>query len=239
MGVITNLGWTFGGEWDRRPKRGRSGRLCFPSPPLGGNLVRETLRGLGTLAGRLRSLGRRTRLHLQAPDLTVLRGPVAVDHASVYIDPLEDFLGEGGRHTEQGKRQQGQKETESRHIDIPSSAQGRRPRPRGKLASPTGFEPVTCPLGGGHSIQLSYGDMFPSITRTRARHGRPPCLHGVHRANRSLCALDSYPLVEWLSGQPTRFRENGGAKAQPELHQTMNPYSVQNHPASKPDHAVR
>jgi hypothetical protein len=56
-GVITNLGWTFGGEWERRPKRRGSGRLRFPSPPLGGNLVRETLRGLGTLAGRLHSLG--------------------------------------------------------------------------------------------------------------------------------------------------------------------------------------
>ncbi len=28
-----------------------------------------------------------------------------------------------------------------------------------KMVSPTGFEPVTCPLGGGRAIQLCHGDI--------------------------------------------------------------------------------
>ena len=37
------------------------------------------------------------------------------------------------------------------------------------MASPTGVEPVACPLGGDRSIQLSYGDLAQMIREGSVR----------------------------------------------------------------------
>lgn len=38
------------------------------------------------------------------------------------------------------------------------------------VVTPAGFEPATCPLGGGCSIQLSHGAIFGLVNA-----GLPPC----------------------------------------------------------------
>lgn len=38
------------------------------------------------------------------------------------------------------------------------------------LVTPIGFEPITCPLGGGCSIQLSHGAVEKSINKTGFSH---------------------------------------------------------------------
>ena len=38
------------------------------------------------------------------------------------------------------------------------------------LVTPIGFEPITCPLGGGCSIQLSHGAIKKSINKTGFSH---------------------------------------------------------------------
>ena len=38
------------------------------------------------------------------------------------------------------------------------------------LVTPIGFEPITCPLGGGCSIQLSHGAVKKSINKTGFSH---------------------------------------------------------------------
>lgn len=42
----------------------------------------------------------------------------------------------------------------------------------GKMVIPTGFEPVTCPLGGGCSIQLSHGTTALFMSKNRVRFKR-------------------------------------------------------------------
>ena len=38
------------------------------------------------------------------------------------------------------------------------------------LVTPIGFEPITCPLGGGRSIQLSHGAIKKTINKTGLSH---------------------------------------------------------------------
>lgn len=162
--------------------RARRGALVALAPLLG-QCVREPPPFASTFPGGLCLGLRRIKGPTDFAVHLLRRRPVRVDHPAVLIDPLEDALRRRLRPRADGGHQPQQKhgrESSDAHGISPHTGNDRTlaAERTPNLASPAGFEPATCPLGGGHSIQLSYGDLIADYNALGVARG-PRCCHGV------------------------------------------------------------